>query len=697
MSINKILKNKNLLTLIIASYIFIMIFLLSGYFDLLNKSIQNSTYLYKWIFNNWTANKNIIVVEIDESTLRKLWRFPFSRDSYSKIITNLNSKWAWIIWFDIIFTDNSNKKIDDKLAKSIKKAGNIILWTTKTTNNIIELPLDKFKKASKWVWYFPPNIYAKNKVTYSVTPYIEAKRYWYIDHFAIKIFKAYYSYIYNKNYVDYISTIQNGFLNLIPWKKILLSWKERKDIFTWKNKDDLLISYVNSNRFTKVSFFDIYDDNKFKLLSKKVNFKDKIILIWAAADGLQDNFFTPNQWEVYWIYIHANIINTILNNQYIRYFNENVEWILIFLLIIISVYFNLSRSWYVLLASNIAIVSIFLIIFQGFITYFTPLILNYSAELIFALILSLTISNTVKYIIENKQKWKLSKALWEYVSKDIASEILSEAGKINLDWENKKVAIFFSDIEWFTSVSEKFSPEKLVWFLREYLTDMSNIIMDEKWFINKYEWDAIMALWWVFWKSEERQDSYNACLSALKQQHNLIELNKIWKEKWFSEIKARIGIHIWNSIIWNIWAEGRKMEFTALWDSVNLASRLEWVNKFYGTYICVSEDIYMETKKDFEYRFLDKITVKWKSKAIKIYELICKTNDITNETLWKINKFQIAIDLYLEKDFKLALSRFEALAKDWDKPSITYIERCKKYIKTPPEDNWSWIWNMTEK
>lgn len=692
----KILKNKNILTVILSSYIFLMIFFLSGYFDILNKSLQNSTYLYKWIFSEWKANKNIIVVEIDENTLRKLWRFPFDRNKYIPIINKLNNAWAAVIWFDIIFADKTNNKIDNDFAKSIKNARNIILWTTKTSNNIIETPLDKFNDSAAWIWYFPPNIYSKNKVTYSVTPYVDAKRYWYIDHFAIKVFKAYYSYIYGKNYTDYVSEIKDGFLNLIPWKQTILSWKPRIDGFTSEVTDDLLISYVDSHRFTKVSFVDIYDDNQFKILSDKVNFKDKIILIWAAADWLQDNFFTPNEWEVYGVYIHANIINTILNNQYIRYFDENIEWILIFLLIILSVYFNLSRSWYVLIASNIAIISLFLVVFQAFVTYFTPLILNYTFELILALIISLTVSNTVKYLVENRQKWKLNKALSEYVSADIAKEILSGSWNISLDWERKKTTIFFSDIEWFTTISEKFSPEELVKFLRKYLSSMSNIILDEKGFINKYEWDAIMALWWVFWE-QNSEDSFFACLSALKQQELLKELNQKWKEEGFSEIKARIWLHTWEAIIWNIWAEGRKMEFTALWDNVNLASRLEWVNKFYGTYICVSEDIYEETKKSFEYRYLDKIRVKWKNKPIKIYELICTNDKITDEIVWKIQKFWFAINMYLDRDFKTALARFTLLWKDWDKPSLAYAKRCEEYIKNPPPEDWDWVWTMTEK
>jgi len=121
------------------------------------------------------------------------------------------------------------------------------------------------------------------------------------------------------------------------------------------------------------------------------------------------------------------MINTILTNSYLSYFDESIEWIIIFLLIVTSVYFNLSRSGYVLIFSNVSIVSIFLIIYPTLVLFLTRLIMNYAVELFFALLISLTLSNIVKYMIENKHKTKLNKALGEYVSKDIAAEILSGA------------------------------------------------------------------------------------------------------------------------------------------------------------------------------------------------------------------------------------------------------------------------------
>ena len=497
--------------------------------------------------------------------------------------------------------------------------------------------------------------------------------------------KAFYSYIYNKNFNNYKSFLKNNYYFLTPNTKVPLARN---------NKNEVLINFIDNKKFKKVSFVDIYNKKSFNKLKKSLDFKDKIILVWTAADGIKDIFYTPN-WIEYGVYIHANMLNTVLNRSYLVYFDKKLEWLLIFLLIIISVYFNLSRSSYVLVFSNISIFIIFLLIFPVLTVLFTNLIINFPLELIFALILSFTSSNIIKYLIENKNKQKLNKALSEYVSHDIASEILSWAWKINLNWEKKEVAVFFSDIEWFTTISEKLSPENLVSFLKEYLGSMSTMIIEERGFIDKYEWDAVMAIRWAF--SEKWDYCYQACNSALAQTKTLRLLNKKFKESIWATIKVRIWINFWEVILWNIWAKWKKMEFTALWDNVNLASRLEWVNKFYGTYLCVSETVYNKVKWDFEFRFLDKIRVKWKNIWIKIYELIDYKNELTSNQISILSDFEKALNMYFKMDFKNALDVFEKLILVWDMPSKTFALRCKNFILSPPSTSWDWIREMMEK
>ena len=408
---------------------------------------------------------------------------------------------------------------------------------------------------------------------------------------------------------------------------------------------------------------------------------------------MNDVFNTPN-WEQAWVFTHANMINTVLTNQYKLYFNKNLELLLIFFVILFSVYLNLSSSGRVLVITN-AIIIWFISLLFVIVVNAMHFSLNYPSQFIFALVITLTVSNILKSFMEDKNKSKLNKALGQYVSKDIAEEILHWTGKVNLDGERKDISIFFSDIEWFTTISEKMNPEELVQFLREYLWSMSNIIMDQRWLIDKYEWDAIMALWWVF--GHEESSTFDNCNSALDQQEKLAILNVWWKEKFWEELKIRMWLHTWEAIVGNIWATGRKMEFTALWDSVNLASRLEEVNKKYWTYLCTSEVVYKEQRENFEFRYLDKIRVKWKTIPVWIYELLSKKwecSDLKNDI---VEKFMKAIDLYLNREFETAKVIFEELSLVWDSPSNTYITRCDIYIKDRPDESWDWVWTMNSK
>ena len=703
---NKFLHNRIFLTIIISIFIFFLILVLNNPFYTINEKIKsfiiktkNEIYLLDESKSNNLINNDIVVVTFDEKSYEKLG-FPISRRDYKPVIENLNKAWASIIWFDIIFSNNNNLDVegDDIFAKSIKDAWNVVLWWAIIAKSfswetlwVIEKPLEKFLTGALSFWYYQPNVDIKTNLVNSFRPstkiYDSDKNLSMYNHFSVSLLKAYYSKIYNKNYTDYQYS-DNNFYYLRPDYKVpfLLSWKK-----------DVLINFIplpdtKENKYSKFpsySFLDVYENN----VDPK-NFEWKIVLIWATAKWIKDIFSTPNGIE-YGVYVLSNIINTIMTKNFLLYLDNKLELFLIFSLILLSVYSNLSRSWYVLIFSNIAIVSIFLIIFPIFILIFTSYLLNYLFQLFFALVLSLTLSNTVKYLIENKNKNRLNKALSEYVSTAIADEVISNSWKINLDWERKKLAIYFSDIEWFTTISEKFEPEELVAFLREFLSEMSDIIMDEKGFINKYEWDAIMALWWAFTPYDN--SAYNACISALYQQKRLKELNEIWWKRWFSTIKIRIWLHSWEAIVWNIWSSWRKMEYTALWDNVNLASRLEWVNKFYWTYICASEAMYEEVKDDFEFRYLDKIRVKWKNRPIKIYELLWIKWEVEESVINVKKLFEDAVNLYNSMDFTSAKKQFSKLIDLWDNPSKTYIYMCDEYIKNPPPKDWDGISDMKGK
>jgi adenylate cyclase len=226
---------------------------------------------------------------------------------------------------------------------------------------------------------------------------------------------------------------------------------------------------------------------------------------------------------------------------------------------------------------------------------------------------------------------------------------------------------------------------------------MSDIIKMNKWTIDKYEWDAIMAWWWVFWKDVYKFWIIDACKSCLLQQAELKRLNEKWKEQWKDELSVRMWLHSWEAIVWDIGSKGKKMEYTALWDSVNLASRLEWVNKFYGTNICVSETVYEWAKDEFTFRYLDKIKVKGKTIWVKIYELVSYIWQESDLKKSIIRDFDQAMEYYFSQSFQEALNIFSNLVILWDKPSLTYQKRCEKYLLNPPGEGWDGIWVLDEK
>jgi len=646
-----------------------ILFWSSSFLRVLNKSIQNQYYEIKNNIIGLQASPHIIIVELDEKSFTQVWTFPFPRDVYAQFLENFEPLNVATIAFDILFLDPSTPEMDEVFNNAIINTPNIVLWSSINNNGTILTPFSGFDDAAYRTWFLPPNIDRSNNTVYWFTPKITTSQWEMYEHFSLEILRWFYNY-YGYNYGDETGYYWDGSYHFSESISYPLASSSSRE---------LLINFIPPDNFTRVSFSDIYDAEKLEQISQSVNFK----------------FFTPNGNE-YWVYIHANILNTLIQKQYVTYFDRKLEWILIFLLLVLSVYANLSPSSRILLMSNFLIIGVFWFLFPLSILLGTNLIINFPSEIIFSLLLAFAGANIVKYLIEDSNKQKLNKALSEYVGSNIADEILLENGKVNLDGQEKKLVCFFSDIEGFTTMSEKLSPSELVSFLREYLSVTTEIIMDTNWHVDKFEGDAVMALWWAFTQHQDA-DYVSACRSALLQRETLKSLNKKWLSKLGNSVKIRMWIHGWKAIIWNIWAIGKKMEFTALGDNINLASRLESVNKYYGTYICVSEVVYIAAKDFFDFRYLDEIRVKWKDAPVKIYELVWEKDALTQQQKRLFNAFAWAIVHYKKQNFSDAKDIFERLSEDGDQPSKTYTLRCEYYIENPPATSWDGVWTMKEK
>lgn len=679
-------KNNHVITIIVSCIIVVILLLFSPFLRILNKQFQNGYYIVKNNIVWFESHPNLILVELDQESIDTIWTYPFSRSIYAELISNLSSLNPAVIAFDFLFLDPSSKTQDDILKAAVENFPRVVAWSAMNSLWEIQWPYE-------WLWFWPeaqwflsPIVDASNNTVYSFSPYYIAPDGTQHTHFTIKILKQLYNYLYEETDSPNSWKYYDGSYHFSEDESFPLSSKKSQEV---------LINFIPGEKFQKISFADLLSENKLWELSRVWNIQDSIVLIGPAADGFKDEFYTPN-WIEYGMYIHANIINTILSKQFMIYFDRYLEWILIFLLIIVSVSVNLERNFRKIILWNILIISVFWFIFPLAILLWTNLILNFPSEIIFSLLLAFAASNIVKFLIEDANKTKLNKALSEYVSSDIAEEILGEKWTVNLDWEKKELVCFFSDIAWFTTISEKLKPEELVSFLREYLWEMTKIIMKQEGHVDKYEWDAIMALWGAFTNHED-SDYVKACEWALLQQKCLKKLNIEWNKKFQQSLSVRMWIHGGSAIIWNIGAVWMKMEFTALGDNINLASRLEWVNKYYGTYICVSDTVYQATKNIFNFRYLDTIQVKGKDIPVMIYELrgyISQMDDIEHEFQ---DIFNSAMKYYKLSDFNAALKIFSSPELLTDSVSSLYKERCENFILNPPDEAWAWVWRFTEK
>lgn len=265
----------------------------------------------------------------------------------------------------------------------------------------------------------------------------------------------------------------------------------------------------------------------------------------------------------------------------------------------------------------------------------------------------------------------------KYVPADIVRQLIQTDQQAKLGGEAKELTLFFSDIAGFTSISETLSPQELLIHLSEYLDELSRIILEEKGTIDKYIGDAIMAFWGA--PIAHPNAPYHACLTALRCQAKIAQLNAVWAQDHKPIMESRIGIHTGTAIVGNF-GTNQRMNYSAIGDTVNLASRLEGVNKIYGTRIIISEDTYKQVSHQFVCRLLDKVAVKGKRQGVRIYELIAENNSYMPEGMMAFcHKYETALQSFWTRDWDHAAQLFDQLHQEHpnDQPVRTFVERCR--------------------
>lgn len=274
-----------------------------------------------------------------------------------------------------------------------------------------------------------------------------------------------------------------------------------------------------------------------------------------------------------------------------------------------------------------------------------------------------------------------------YLSASVVEQIIKDPSKLKLGGEERELTVFFSDMSGFTEMSERLEPQKLVELINEYLSAMTDSIFLQEGTLDKYEGDAVMAFWGAPIAQEDH--ARRACWAALDNRSRLKELCKSWAERGLPEFDIRIGINTGRMIVGNVGSNAR-MEYTVLGDAVNTGSRLEQLNKLYGTHILISEATKEAAGGAIETREVDELELRGKKKRIRVYELLGLPGQISAQKLAGYRMYEHGLRAYRERrwDEAEAALRSSLAALGEDRPASILLGLIEGLKKNPPAGDW---------
>ncbi len=417
--------------------------------------------------------------------------------------------------------------------------------------------------------------------------------------------------------------------------------------------------------------------------------QNKIVLVGTTAPGLMDMRSTPVSKVYPGVEVHANMISGILNQEV----KQNPPYVLganVLLLLSIGVALAfllpmLNPKYGTLLAAGLLLLEI---VVNGAVWQYGNLALPVAGGLIMVLAL-FALNMTYGYFTTERTKRQITGLFGQYVPSEVVDEMSKDPGQVSMEGESREMSILFSDVRGFTTISEGLEPRDLSLLMNEFLTPLSRVIYSHRGTIDKYMGDCIMAFWGA--PLPDARHAYQAVFSGLEMQRKLSSLQPHFKEHGWPEIQIGVGINTGRVSVGNMGSEVR-MAYTVMGDAVNLASRLEGITKEYGVGVLVGEST-KEQAPEFVYRELDMVRVKGKDKPVAIFEPLGLAGEVGQAVVEEIKLFQQALRLYRKQDWDRAELQLFNLLKisPGCKLYEVYSERVVYYRNNPPGEDWDGV------
>lgn len=578
----------------------------------------------------------VVIIAIDDKSIGKIGRWPWSRDNMAELTDILFKDGAKIIAFDILFAEY--ERYDKEFAEAIKKAGNVLLplvfrfdeetpnieedflysSTISNIKNISDLnnfPLYRAIGLSTCRKELAESALAMGHI--NMIPDDDGTLRWesMVIEYDLDIYPS----------IDLqIARVYNGLDNESMILDVARSVKLGGKIFPTDMKGRIPIHYYGPEKtFPYISVSDIFEG--------KINsdfLKGKIAFVGITALGIYDLRVTPFSANMPGVEKHANVITSLLEGRTIMKLPFIIN-----LFILLSTGILLSFILQRMKAVSGAIISFLLLLFLCIIGYYLLIEKGLWMTLSYPLINIFSVStaiNVYQYAEEEIHAKRIRAMFSSYVTEKIVNELTKNPDMAKLGGDRREVTVLFCDIRGFTAFSEKHAPEEVVSILNEYLSEMTEIIFKWEGTLDKFVGDEIVAFWGAPLPQENHAELAVRC--ALNMVERLKGLQKKWVKEGKTPLEAGFGLNTGEVLVGNIGAEGKKMDYTIIGDHVNLGARVEALTRKYDTNILITEFTLEKIKGLIKpknghiighvvVKGLEKVVVKGKEKPVRVYEV----------------------------------------------------------------------------
>lgn len=693
-------------------------------------------------------NSNVVLAVIDEKSVDHEGKWVWPRSKIADLVTRLSDAGAKVISFDIVMSEpdekSAAKTIEDiernlsglneesraYLAELKRQSDNDRMLAEAIRNAKAKVVLGYFFQMEKeHAGDFDEALVEQQVESIQPSRY-DLIRYQSGTALDVPVFEAL---VANGNIPSIASsTGHSGFFNMFPdvdgvvrWIPAVIKFREEMyaplSLMTLSAFLDAPLSPVVADYgFEKVQISDIAiptdefgriminyrgDTKTFKhisitdILNGRVpaqEFRDKIVMVGATAVGIYDMRVTPFSSVFPGIEIHANIVDSVLSRDFLF----QPGWAAVFdiaVIIVAGLLLGVVLPRVSVFPGILTVGLMFVghIFFCRYIFTSRGWILNLVYPLLVIICVYITLT-AYKYLAESRQKRFIRSAFSTYLAPTVVKKLIESPDGLVLGGEERDITAFFSDVQGFTSISEKLTPAELVELLNEFLTEMTDIILAYEGTVDKFEGDAIIAFFGA--PNELENQAETAALTCIRMQKRLRELREKWKSEDRPELKMRIGLCTGPAVVGNMGSRNR-MDYTMMGDTVNTAARLEGVNKIYGIYTLVCENTFQKASNRVAGREIDAINVVGKNEPVVVYQLLGLPEDLNENILNTIQHYAKGLRLYRQAHWDQAIEAFTSALRITpdDGPSLAMIERCREYRISPPPEGWNGSYTMKTK